>query len=81
MAWIKDCFVCHKKGHHLSRSQFHQVKMNCRERLIHAQIDQGIKHPNVSESKVLEKTWQHIKDSKMLCNLCHGERFLFYPRN
>lgn len=79
--WIKDCFVCHRKGHHLSRAQFAKVKADCKARLISAQKASGTRHPTVSEKTVMEKTWQHIENSKMLCNLCQGKRILIYPHN
>ena len=80
-AIIKDCFECHKKGHHLSKVQFAKVKVGCREKLIHSMITSGIKYPTVSEDKVMEKVWEHIEYTGMLCDLCKGKKYLVYPHN
>lgn len=74
---MKKCFICHNRGHHLSKSQYIAVKLKVRDELVSQR--RKSKKP-VYESEVEEKTWNRVKESDMLCDVCHGNRVLFYPK-
>ena len=73
---MKKCFICRGHGHHLSKSQYIAVKLKIRDDL--ASRNRKTKRP-VHESDVEEKAWEHVKESDMLCDICHGNKVLFYP--
>jgi len=60
---VKPCFACHTKGHHLSRNQYRTVLE---------------KHKDRKGRINYKRVEQDIKNSKMNCNLCHGDKYLTY---
>lgn len=62
---MKRCFVCRGKGHHLSNYQVKQVEEKC------------------FDSKKNKVNWncveRNLNKPKAVCELCHGDKFLFYP--
>ena len=61
----KTCFVCKGKGHHLSNSQYKKLVADCKD-----------KKGNVNWKKVDERI-----DEGMRCNVCHGEKRLYFNFN
>jgi len=62
----KLCFVCHGKGHHLSNSQYKKLVADCKD-----------KKGQVNWKKVDGR----IDDGGMRCNVCHGEKRLYFNFN
>jgi len=62
----KGCFICHGRGHHLTNNQLNKVKEEC------------------FDHKKNMINWNRVdrilKSPPAVCEVCHGERFLFYPK-
>lgn len=58
----KPCFVCHSKGHHLSKSQYAKLLADCKTK---GKIN-------------WKKVERSIKDGGMECEVCHGEKRIVY---
>jgi hypothetical protein len=63
--WFKGCFICHGKGHHLSHNQVDKVKETCYD----------VKKNRINWKCVERK----LQEPNAVCELCHGEKLLFYP--
>jgi len=62
--WVKPCFICHDKGHHLSHNQVDKVKEKCYD----------VKNKRINW-KCVER---RLGEPKAVCELCHGEKLLIY---
>ena len=59
----KKCWVCKGKGHHLSKKQYNKLIAECKDK-------------NKINWKKVDRL---IKDGGMRCELCDGEKSIFYP--
>lgn len=58
----KTCFICKGKGHHLSENQYAKLLADCK-----------------TKGKInWKKVEKSIDDGGMRCEVCHGEKRLYY---